>query len=153
MVLLEPDSRFEVSYLSSGRNATLGPARPKQPKQASSSLEMPKTLSRFLLEALPAASGDGKSWRCNPHLKHGARRACSYCMLSLCLVSKLRDAVQRVPESSGDVKMLLCDKYQAPISTNPRTFAVCRYGEPSALRRRAQMGQTANMNNIQNKLG
>ena len=139
MVLLEPDSRFEVSYLSSGRNATLGPARPKQPKQASSSLEMPKTLSRFLLEALPAASG--------------ARRACSCCMLSCSLVSKLRDAVQRVPESSGDVKMLLCDKYQAPISTNPRTFAVCRYGEPSALRRRAQMGQTANMNNIQNKLG
>jgi hypothetical protein len=40
-------------------------------------------------------------------------------------VSKLKDAVQRVPEGSGDLKMLLCDTYQAPFSTNPRIFAMC----------------------------
>ena len=40
-------------------------------------------------------------------------------------VSKLKDAVQRMPEGSGDLKMLPCDTYQAPFSTNPRTFAMC----------------------------
>lgn len=48
---------------------------------------------------------------------------------------KLKYAVQRVPEGSGDLEMLLCDKYQAPFSTNPRILAVCRYHKPSALLR------------------
>lgn len=66
-------------------------------------------------------------------------------------VSKLKDAVQRVPEGSGDLNMLLCDIYQAPFSTNPRIFAVCRYGEPSAICRWGSMGQFAMVNNDRNE--
>lgn len=47
--------------------------------------------------------------------------------------------------------MLLCDTYQAPFSTNPRTFAVCRYGQPSAICSWGRMGQQTRVNNEQNQ--
>lgn len=56
-----------------------------------------------------------------------------------------------MPESSGDLKMLLYDTYQAPFSTNPRTFAVCRYGQPSAICSWGRMGQQTRVNNEQNQ--
>lgn len=119
----------------------------KQPKQTLKLFQDVEGVVTTLLVARRAVSGEWHSWKCSSHLLHGVRRARSCCAPCCYRSLELKDVMLRCLEARRHLRMLLCNTYQAPFSTNPRTLAVCRFGQPSAICRRGSMGQTAMGNN------